>query len=143
MKLQSILAALLVGSGISLSAGGYLLFEYSLVPATLLYSTIVVVAVLFILAAYVSQGVTKAIDLATALGVASIIFSLTSQAHRAALTQIGDGYLITSLDLLQLVGFYFFPTVFILLRVVFRHRLKQERIQKKGDADSNRSQAIA
>jgi|GEM_PF-994179 hypothetical protein len=129
MKLQTVLASLLVGSGLSLSTGGYLLFKYSLVPMGLVYSTIVVVTVLFCLAAYVSRGAVKAINFATVLGVASIVFSLSSQAHRTALTRIGDGWLLTSLDLLQLAGFYVFPAAFVLLRIVYRNRLRRECIQ--------------
>jgi len=124
LKLQIILSALLVTSALSLTFGGILLYIYSLVPLVLVETTFAAVVVLFVLSYFVSKGNMVSINIATILGVIAPIMSYFTPAHVGVLEQIGTGGLITLLGILQLLGFYLFPILYVILRVVFNGKLK-------------------
>jgi hypothetical protein len=104
--------------------GGYLLYIHSLVPLSLVETTLVAVIVLYILSYFVARGNVISINISTALGVIAPIMSATTPAHVGVLEQIGSGGLISFLGVLQLFGFYIFPITFVLLRIIFRSRLR-------------------
>jgi len=123
LQLKSILSILLLLSAISLSVGGYLLYLHSLVSLYLVETTLVAVIILYILSYFVAMGNMISINVSTVLGVVAPIMSASTPAHVGVLQQIGTGGLISFLGLLQLLGFYIFPIVFVILRVVFRSKL--------------------
>jgi len=124
MLLKSILSLLLLASAVSLTVGGYLLYVNSLVPMILVDTTIVAVIILYIMAYFVAKGNIIAINVSTVLGVIAPIMSASTPKHVGVLEQIATGGLISFLGLLQLFGFYIFPIVFVILRIVFRSKLK-------------------
>ena len=126
MKLQNILSALLIASALSLGVGGIFLYVYSLVPAVLVETTVVAVIVLLILSYFVSIGNLISINLSTILGVAAPFISFSTPAHLGVLQQIGSGSLISFLGLLQLLGFYIFPIIYVILRIVLNSSLKKQ-----------------
>ncbi|MGA2874110.1 MAG: hypothetical protein ABSE82_01115 [Nitrososphaerales archaeon] len=123
LQLKSTLSILLLLSAVSLSVGGYLLYLHSLVPLYLVETTLVAVIILYILSYFVAMGNMISINVSTVLGVVAPIMSASTPAHVGVLQQIGTGGLISFLGLLQLLGFYIFPIVFVILRVVFRSKL--------------------
>ena len=124
LQLKSILSILLLLSAISLSVGGYLLYLHSLVSLYLVETTLVAVIILYILSYFVAMGNMISINVSTVLGVVAPIMSASTPAHVGVLQQIGTGGLISFLGLLQLLGFYIFPIAFVILRVVFRSKLR-------------------
>ena len=124
LQLKSILSLLLLGSAISLTVGGYLLYVNSLVPVVLVDTTIIAVIILYIMSYFVVKGNTIAINVSTVLGVIAPIMSASTPQHVGVLEQIATGGLISFLGILQLFGFYIFPIVFVILRIVFRSKLK-------------------
>jgi len=124
MQLKSILSLLLLASAVSLTVGGYLLYVNSLVPMILVDTTIIAVVILYIMAYFVAKGNMIAINISTVLGVIAPIMSASTPSHVGVLEQIATGGLISFLGLLQLFGFYIFPIVFVILRIVFRSKLK-------------------
>ncbi len=123
MRLVSILGVLLLLSAISLSIGGYLLYANSLVPMYLIETTLVAVVILFVLSYFVVNGNVISINVSTVLGVIAPIMSASTPAHIGVLEQITNGGLISLLGLLQLFGFYVFPIIFVILRLVFRSKV--------------------
>ena len=123
MQLKSILSLLLLASAVSLTVGGYLLYANSLVPMILVVTTIIAVIILYIMSYFVARGNMIAINVSTVLGVIAPIMSASTPAHIGVLEQIATGGLISFLGLLQLFGFYIFPIVFVILRIVFRSKL--------------------
>jgi hypothetical protein len=123
LQLKSTLSILLLLSAVSLSVGGYLLYLHSLVPLYLVETTLVAVIILYILSYFVAMGNMISINVSTVLGVVAPMMSASTPAHVGVLQQIGTGGLISFLGLLQLLGFYIFPIVFVILRVVFRSKL--------------------
>lgn len=126
IKLIKFLSALLIASALSLGVGGIFLNAYSLVPDVLVETTAVAVIILFILSYFVSKGKMLAINISTVLGIAAPIMSYAIPAHVGVLEQIATGGLISFLGLLQLLGFYIFPILFVILRVAFNSRLRKE-----------------
>ncbi|HVB12247.1 MAG TPA: hypothetical protein VNE86_03880 [Nitrososphaerales archaeon] len=124
MQLKSILSLLLLASAVSLTVGGYLLYVNSLVPMILVETTIIAVVILYIMAYFVAKGNVIAINISTVLGVIAPIMSASTPAHVGVIEQIATGGLISFLGLLQLFGFYIFPIAFVILRIVFRSKLK-------------------
>jgi hypothetical protein len=110
---------------VSLGVGGIFLFVYNLVQAVLIETTIFAVIVLFILSYFVAKDNMLAINVSTILGIVAPIISYSTPAHVGVLEQIGTGGLISFLGILQLLGFYIFPVVFVLLRIVFHAELKK------------------
>lgn len=123
MRMRSVLSSLLIASALSLMVGGYLLYVNSLVPMILVDTTIIAVVALFILSYFVAKGIMLAVNIATILGVISPILSFSTPAHVGVLEQIASGGLISVLGLLQLLGFYVFPILFVILRIVFRSKV--------------------
>jgi hypothetical protein len=123
MQLPKLLASLLIGSVVTLTLGGFLLYYYSLVPIVLILTTFVAVLVLLLLSTYVIKGNVTAINIATILGVLAPIMSYFTPAHVGVLEQIGTGGLISLLGVLQLLGFYVFPILYVLLRIVFYQKI--------------------
>jgi hypothetical protein len=128
MQLPKLLGSLLIASAISLTLGGILLFYYALVPTVLVLTTFIAVLILFLLSAYVAKRNIIAINLATILGVAAPIMSYFTPSHVGVLEQIGTGGLISILGVLQLLGFYVFPIVFVILRLVFYQRIRRKLV---------------
>ena len=122
VQLKSILSLLLLASALSLTLGGYLLYINSLVPEILVETTFVAVVVLFFLSYFVALGNLLAISVSTILGVVAPIMSAATPQHISVLAQIDAGGLISILGLLQLFGFYIFPILFVVVRIVFRSR---------------------
>ncbi|WP_246252961.1 hypothetical protein [Acidianus brierleyi] len=103
----------LLGSSISLFIGGIMLIGK--VPLILTISTLIIVIFLIYLAYSINSKKKKAlINLGLVLGILSIIISATSPAHFNALKQFGNGYYITILDILMILGFYGFPLAYII-----------------------------
>ena len=100
------------------------LYFYSLVPIVLVETTIVAVVVLFVLSYPVSKGNILSINISTLLGIAAPIISISTPAHVGVLEQIGRGGLISFLGILQLLGFYTFPIIFVLLRIIYNRKLR-------------------
>ncbi len=113
---MSILAGLLLGSAISLLAGGLLLYIFSLAPLVTVSGGWVIAAILVALSVYVHRYNMWAINISTLLGVISIVISPLIPAHAGALLGFGSTPRITLLDTLQILGFYVFPAIFIVLR---------------------------
>jgi hypothetical protein len=126
VQFLKILSALLLGSVISLGIGGAFLYVDSLVPDVLVETTVVAVVVLLVLSYYVYKGRIVAINISTLLGVIAPIISYSTPAHVGVLEQIGTGGLISFLGVLQLLGFYIFPIIFVILRLAFHGELKQQ-----------------
>ena len=124
MALTKLLSVLLIASALSLGVGGIFLYEYSLVPDVLVETTAAAVIILFVLSYFVSRGNMLAINVSTVLGVAAPIISYSTPAHVGVLEQIGTGGLISFLGVLQLLGFYIFPILFVILRMALNSRLK-------------------
>lgn len=113
-------------SALCLGVGGIFLYAYSLVPTFLVDTTLVAVIILFVLSYFVLKGNMISINISTALGIIAPIFSYSTPAHVAVLEQIVHGGLIAFLGILQLLGFYMFPIVFVILRVVFHGKLRNQ-----------------
>jgi len=128
MQLSKLLAFLLIASAISLTFGGLLLYYYALVPTILVETTFVAVVVLFILSYFVAIGNIYSINIATILGVVAPIMSYFTPAHVGVLEQIGTGGLISLLGILQLLGFYVFPILFVVLRIIFHRRIRHRLV---------------
>ena len=118
------LSLLLVASAVSLSVGGYLLYVYSLVPPVLVETTLVAIIVLFILAHFVYRGRMLAINLSTILGIVALFIPFSTPAHIGVIEEIGSGGLISLLGVLQILGFVVFPLIYIIVRVVYRERIR-------------------
>jgi hypothetical protein len=130
MKFVKKLALLLIGSAFSLLIGAFFLAIYSLVPDYLVETTLVAVIALYILAYYVSRGKIVAINVSTILGIAAPIISAVIPTHLGVLENIGSGGLIGFLGVLQLLGFFAFPIVFVILRIVYRSRLQASPVRE-------------
>ena len=121
------MSALLWGSIISLSVGGFLLYSYNLVPPSLLELTGVAVVILIPLSIYVYKRNLLAINISTVLGFVAPAISLSTPAHLAVLRAFfGLDLLLSVLGLLQFLGFYIFPIAFIILRFVYWKRISIE-----------------
>jgi hypothetical protein len=127
MNILKLLTLLLLGSAISLSLGGILLYAYNQVPVFLINLTLIAVIVLYVLAFFVWKGKMIAINVSTILGVVAPILSLNTPAHLAILSEFGQGWLISADGLLQFLGFYAFPVVFVVLRLAFHKRLGKKK----------------
>ena len=125
MNIVKLLSALLIGSALSLSIGGFLLYAYNQVPMFLIDLTLGAVIALYILAYFVSKGKMLAINVSTILGVIAPILSASTPAHIGVLGDFGRSWLITAEGLLQFLGFYAFPIAFVVLRIVCHKRLIQ------------------
>jgi hypothetical protein len=89
---------------------------YSLAPLITVTGGWVIAALLIALSVYVLRANRVAVNISTLLGILSIITSPLIPAHTGALLDFGSTPKITLLDTLQILGFYVFPTVFIVLR---------------------------
>jgi len=101
----------IIGSIVSLAIGGVLL--YGLVPITLTFSTYIAVAILAVVAYFIEKGYANAVKVGAILAVISIIISASSPAHDKALLLFGSNNMITVLDVLMVLGFYAFPTIYL------------------------------
>ena len=116
----------MLASAASLGVGGIFLYAYALVPAVLVETTLVAVIVILLLSYPVSRGNVLSINISTFLGIIAPLISIATPAHIGVLEQIGEGNLISFLGILQLLGFYVFPIAFVVLRVVYRGKLKNQ-----------------
>lgn len=123
MKIVKLLSTLLIGSALSLSVGGFLLYAYNQVPIFLIDLTLGAVIALYILAYFVSKGKMLAINISTILGVIAPILSASTPAHIGVLGDFGRSLLITADGLLQFLGFYAFPISFVVFRIAYHKRL--------------------
>ena len=121
-QLKSVLSLLLLGSALSLTAGGYLLYINSLVPTILVETTFVAIVILFILSYFVARGNLLAMSVSTILGVVAPMMSGATPQHIGVLEQIGTGGLLSILGFLQLFGFYIFPLTFVIIRLALHSR---------------------
>jgi hypothetical protein len=128
LQLSGLLAFLLIASAASLTLGGILLYYYQLVSTVLVATTLVAVIILLILSRFVAKGNVNAINIATILGVAAPIMSYFTPSHVSVLEQIGTGGIISLLGILQLLGFYLIPIVYVILRVVFYQRIGHQLV---------------
>ena len=124
MKIIHVLSLLLVASAVSLSVGGYLLYVNALVPPILVETTLVAIVVLFVLAHFVFRGKMIAINVATILGIVALLIPFSTPAHVGVLEEIGSGGLISLLAVLQILGFIVFPVIYIIVRIVYRNRIR-------------------
>jgi hypothetical protein len=123
LQLKSILSLLLLASAVSLTIGGYFLYIDHLVPTILVETTIIAVIILYALTYFVARGNMISINISTVLGVVAPVLSALTPAHVSVLAQITGGGLIAFLGILQLLGFYIFPILFVIFRIVFRTKL--------------------
>ncbi|BDC18174.1 hypothetical protein [Acidianus sp. HS-5] len=100
----------LVGSAVSLFIGGILLIGK--VPSILTVGTMTVVVILIALTFLISKYKIL-VHLGGILGILAIISSATAPAHNEALLNFGKSAYITVLDILMVLGFYIFPTIYI------------------------------
>jgi len=121
----------LILSAVSLAIGGAFLYAYDLVPIVLVETTFVAVVVLIALSYFVARGSMISINISTLLGITAPIISYLTPAHVGVLEQIGGGGLIGFLGVLQLLGFYIFPIVYVIVRLVFRGRIRELAHPKK------------
>lgn len=110
------LAVLLVASALSLVAGSTLLYAYSLATPQLVAGGLAVSVILLVLAAFVWRLNRAAVNFSTALAATSLAVSPFIPAHRGALLGFGASPLLTILDTLQLLAFYVFPAIFLVVR---------------------------
>ncbi|AHC51536.1 hypothetical protein SUSAZ_05970 [Sulfolobus acidocaldarius SUSAZ] len=102
----------LIGSGLSLLIGGYLL--YKIVPVFLSIATFTLVVVLFIMS-YLVRVSRFAINVGFVIAILGILVSSFSPAHDRALIQLFDGSMyLVSVDILMILGFYLFPILYII-----------------------------
>ena len=120
MKIQLLLSYLLILSASSLTVGSFFLYVNALVPIILIYTTLVAVVVLFALSYFVAKRVVIAINFGTVLGIIAPIMSALTPQHVSVLSQLLGGGIIALLGLLQILGFYLFPIIYVVLRIVFR-----------------------
>ncbi len=125
IQLPKVLSGLLIASAVSLAVGGVFLYVDALVPNILVETTVVAVVILLVISYPVSKGSMLAINISTLLGIVAPIISIETPAHVGVLEQVGNGGLISFLGILQLLGFYLFPITFVILRLVFRGRLRE------------------
>ena len=125
MNLFKIESSLLLGSVISLSIGGFLLYAYNLVPVWLLELISMAIVVLLPLAYLVSKRNILALNISTILGVIAPIVSASTPSHLAVLFSFGQDLLLSFLGLLQIFGFYLFPIIFVVLRLTFWKNLRR------------------
>lgn len=90
--------------------------RYSLVPITLTYATAGAVIAVAIDAFFVARGSRLALNIGVVLSLAAIFSSITSPAHLAAMEKIFDGGILAVLDVLEILGFYLFPMLYIATR---------------------------
>ena len=112
---SSVMGGLMVASAVSVSAGATILRIYSLVPFPLTYATIAALLILAVTAYYVFKGSGKAMNFALVLSVPAIISSLSSPSHLSAMADIYKGGIIALLDVLEILGFYLFPAIYIIM----------------------------
>ena len=120
MKIQLLLSYLLILSASSLTVGSFFLYVNALVPIILIYTTLVAVVVLFALSYFVAKRVAIAINIGTVLGIIAPIMSALTPQHVSVLSQLLGGGILALLGLLQILGFYLFPIIYVVLRIVFR-----------------------
>lgn len=140
MNIFKLLSAFLLGSAISLSVGGLLLYAYNQVPMFLINLTAGAVVVLFILAYFVSKGKTLAIDVSTVLGVFAPILSLSTPAHLAILESFGSSILVSADGLFQFLGFYAFPLAFVILRIGFRSKITSIKVKLPSGIETKQTE---
>lgn len=121
VELKNQLTAYMLLSSFFVAIGSYLLRVYSLVPVTLTYATIGSVILVLITSIFVHKGSRMAMNFGVILSVAAIISSLSSPAHLRAMTEILNGTIISVLDVLEILGFYLFPILYIFER--FRRKI--------------------
>ncbi len=120
MKIQLLLSYLLILSASTLTVGSFFLYVNALVPIVLIYTTLVAVVVLFTLSYFVAKRVVMAINIGTVLGIVAPVMSALTPQHVSVLSQLLVGGIIVLLGLLQILGFYLFPILYVVLRIVFR-----------------------
>jgi hypothetical protein len=132
--MTNLLTALLLGSALSLSAGGIILYLTNLVPPILLELTAVAVVVILPLSFLVNRTNLVAINVSTVLGIVAPIISLSTTAHVEVLLSFGQNRLLSVLGLLQFLGFYLFPITFVIVRVAYRKKIVHESIAKQKNS---------
>ncbi len=128
MKLAPLLAFLLIASAVCLTLGGILLYYYQLVPDVLVVTTLVAVVILLTLSRFVARGNANAINISTILGIIAPIMSYFTPSHVGVLEQIGTGGIISLLGILQLLGFYAFPIIYVILRIAFYQQISRPKL---------------
>jgi hypothetical protein len=132
------LSGLLLGSALSLSLGGIILFEEKLVAPILIELTAVAVAIILPLSFFVYKRKIVAINVSTALGILAPIISLSTPAHIAVLQSFGNSILFSILGVLQFLGFYLFPLSFVIIRIFKLKKIAEESTHReKGLQDEN------
>ncbi len=113
MSLRVRMAGYMTASIVFVSSGGFLLWYYGLVPVALTYATFAAVLAVAIDAIFVLRGSRLALNFGLILSLAAIISSAASPAHLSAMLRILDGGIITVLDVLEILGFYLFPLLYL------------------------------
>lgn len=117
VEFKNKLGIYMVLSSIFVAWGAYLLRKNSLVPLELTLATSLAVFIVLLTAFFVFSGSRLAINLGIVLSVAAIASSLSSPAHLHAMSQIFNGGIISLLDVLEILGFYLFPILYIYTRI--------------------------
>lgn len=103
----------LVGSAICFGIGGLLLIHT--VPLILSIGTLIAI-ILFLFTSYlIYKGKKIGFYLGFLFSLTSILSSIVSYAHDKALLEFGSSIFISILDILMILGFYFFPFLYIIL----------------------------
>lgn len=121
VELRIKLGTYMILSAFFVSWGGYLLWNNSLVPPILTLATVMAVLVVLLTAFFVFRGSRAAMNFGVILSIAAIISSLSSTAHLHSMALIFNGGLITVLDILEILGFYLFPALYIYSRIKTRN----------------------
>lgn len=124
VRFKSIMGGYMIASGVSVSAGAIILRYYGMVPIALTYITATAVCVLGITAYLVLGGSERAVNFGVILSILAIISSASSPAHLSAMKEIFHGGLTGLLDILEILGFYLFPAVYIISWLRQRNRVR-------------------
>lgn len=116
VRLRAMMTLYMLGSIVFVSVGAFLLNHYSLVPVTLTYATIGAILAVAINAFFVARGSRLALNIGILLSLAAIISSISAPAHLAAMEKIFDGGILSVLDVFEILGFYFFPILYVATR---------------------------
>ncbi|MBB5253883.1 hypothetical protein [Sulfurisphaera ohwakuensis] len=115
----------MIGSAIALSLGGILLINK--VPFIISLGTLIAVLLFLTSSLLIYKEHKSGYYLGLVLSILSILASATSTTHDRALLAFGSSLYISILDILMLLGFYFFPVLYIIL---FAKKLKRSMTNK-------------
>lgn len=134
-ELRNRMASYMVASAVTVSVGGFLLWYYSLVPVILTYLTGTAVLIVMVTANSVRRGSVFAMNFGVILSIAAVVSSASSYAHLQAMSEIFHGGIISLLDVLEILGFYVFPLLYISEKLLHSMRNRNKNSSKRETED--------